>query len=368
MTRRWWIAVLAFAAAAAIVWGAWPSPPPVSVPAVDAAVDSAAGGAVDAGVEAGALSLAVVERPLTEAEQRVELAFNPAWIGAPCRHDLDCPFAEGFCMLPEEGFPRGQCSRPCRKFCPDRAGDSFTTTFCMEDPSYIGRGTCAPLCDLRLSPTGCRPGYVCSTVQRLRENMTKLVCLPDLGTPPPPTECTRQLDRLAVRYTRPDLADALATGAGPDDLPPLRDLCQIDTPVLLASPLRGVEYRFERRPRPEPVLVACEMALALVQFSELLVQLGIAEVEHAGTYNCRGVAGTRSLSGHGNALAIDVVALRRAGGGRVSVEDHWSGGTAEQQRLLRQVVERSRDERIFTLILTPDSNQAHADHLHLEVK
>jgi len=364
--RRGWIALIAFASAALLVWIARP-PAPVPTAVADAAVAAAA--AEDAGVDAaGPGVVGVADRPLTEQEQEIERTFNPGWIGAPCRHDLDCPFSDGFCMLPEEGFPRGQCSRPCRKFCPDRAGDNFATTFCMEDPSYIGKGTCAPLCDMRLTLTGCRPDYICSTVQRLRENMTKLVCLPDRGTPPPATECTRQLDRLGVRYTRPDLPDALAIGAAPGDLPPLRDLCQIDTPVLLASPLAGVNYRLEYRPRPEQVLVACDLALALVPLSELLAQLGVVEVEHAGTYNCRGVAGTRSLSGHGNALAIDVMAFRRGSGALLTIKDNWSGGPDEQQRFLHKLVERIRGERIFGLVLTPDSNEAHADHLHLEVR
>jgi hypothetical protein len=294
--------------------------------------------------------------------------FNPGWIGSACGHDRDCSYEGGFCLMPEEGFPRGHCSARCDKFCPDRKGDFYSATFCIDDPVYADSGICLARCNLHLTPSGCRPGYVCTSLQRRNESMVQLVCLPDRGTPPPPTDCTRELDRLGLAYARPDLADAPSRPARPGEPPPRQEICQIDTPVLLNSPVYTVDYRQKGQRHADHLLLACRMALAIQRLSELLRDAGVVEVEHNGTYVCRGVAGTRSLSGHGHALAIDVTGFERAQGSPLSVKADWSGSDPDRRGFLRDLVARIRQAEIFDVILTPQSGDRHMDHLHLETK
>ncbi|MFH1808121.1 MAG: extensin family protein [Pseudomonadota bacterium] len=296
-----------------------------------------------------------------------DLSFNPGWVGSPCQHDADCIFEGGFCLLPEEGFPGGHCTLPCQHTCPDRVGDLYSQTFCMEDPSFSQHGVCVARCNLHLTTSGCRPGYACATVLRLRDNLTRLVCLPDLGTQPPATECTQELDRMGLQYSRPDLEDSLARAAREGDPLPISTHCQVDTPVLLASPLHGVDFREAGQRFAEHLLVACRFAPVLDRLAALLAEAGVVEVQHVGTFNCRSIAGTRSLSGHGRGLAIDVVGFERSEGAAIEVQRDWTG-TAERQAFLRQLVQRIREARLFDVVLTPASNEAHADHLHLEIR
>lgn len=301
-------------------------------------------------------------------EHPADRNFNPGWIGSACSHDGDCSYDGGFCLMPEEGFPRGHCSARCEKFCPDRQGDFYSVTFCVADPTYADSGICLARCNLHLTPSGCRPGYICTSLQRRDESLAQLVCLPDRGTPPPPTECTRELDRLGLVYTRPDLADAPSRPARPGEPPPRQEICQIDTPVLLNSPIGTVDYRQKGQRHADHLLLACRMALRLERLSELLSDAGVVEVEHNGTYVCRGVAGTLSLSGHGHALAIDVTGFERARGAPVSVRADWSGADPKRRRFLRELVARIRQAKIFDVVLTPESDDLHMDHLHLEIE
>jgi len=294
--------------------------------------------------------------------------FNPGWVGALCAHDKDCAYPGGFCLMPEEGYPRGHCSAACQNTCPDRQGALYSPTFCIEDPLRANRGLCVAGCNLHLTPSGCRPGYSCGTVERLGHGPARLVCLPERGTPPPPTPCTDRLDTLGIVYTRPDLADAPSRAAKSGDPLPREKICQIDTPVLLANPIHQVLYRQPSERYGESLLVACPMACALEKLSRFLQELSVVEVLHLGTYNCRGIAGSRELSNHGRAMAIDLIGFERAQGSPVSVKDDYPGNNPERRAFLRSLLQKLRSQRIFDRVLGPDTDSAHRDHLHLEVR
>ena len=296
-----------------------------------------------------------------------DLNFNRGWVGAVCQHDQDCAYEGGFCLLPEEGFPKGYCSRVCRRLCPDQRGDTYSPTFCVEDPLRGEFGICMAQCNLHLTPSGCRPGYVCGTTSRLGESVARMVCRPDRGTPFPATPCTRKLDQLGLRYARPELADHPSRGARPSDAVPREDTCQVDTPVLLASPIHGVDYRPAGRRHAEHLLVACAMAPAIERLSEILAAASVVEVQHMGTYVCRGVAKTRSLSGHGHALAIDIAGFEVEQGAPVTIARDWRSPDPQRRRWLRALARKIRKAGVCDVLLTPDTNRAHADHLHCEV-
>jgi hypothetical protein len=91
----------------------------------------------------------------------------------------------------------------------------------------------------------------------------------------------------------------------------------------------------------------------------------IARIETMGSYACRNVAGTSRRSAHATAQAIDIGAFVLEDGRRISVNSAWSNGTREERRFLR-IVHESACKR-FGTVLGPDYNDAHRDHLHLEI-
>ena len=96
-----------------------------------------------------------------------------------------------------------------------------------------------------------------------------------------------------------------------------------------------------------------------------------AQVDTMGTYACRRIYGSRNAadrpSEHARANALDVAGVTLSDGRRVSVAEDWDGeGAAGAQGA--DALKRLRDGacRVFSTVLTPDYNAAHADHLHLD--
>jgi hypothetical protein len=90
----------------------------------------------------------------------------------------------------------------------------------------------------------------------------------------------------------------------------------------------------------------------------------VARIETFGSYSCRTVAGTRRLSGHATANAIDVSGFVLEDGRRITILADWDGGTPDERRFLR-VIHTSACKR-FGTTLGPQYNAAHKNHLHLE--
>ena len=92
----------------------------------------------------------------------------------------------------------------------------------------------------------------------------------------------------------------------------------------------------------------------------------VTQVLHAGSYSCRRLYGRSEgeFSQHATADALDIVGFRLDGGRHVSVLNDW-GGNAPEAEFLREV--RDGACRLFPTVLSPDYNEAHRDHLHLDV-
>ena len=93
----------------------------------------------------------------------------------------------------------------------------------------------------------------------------------------------------------------------------------------------------------------------------------VAAIESYGTYACRprnNMAGAQP-SEHSWANAIDIAGFRLADGRRVSVLRDWDGKDKASKKFLRDL--REDGCKRFNLVLGPDDNAQHRDHLHFDM-
>ena len=160
-----------------------------------------------------------------------------------------------------------------------------------------------------------------------------------------------------------------AAGVSHALLPPVRqDQCGYENGVRLErSSALPVAFH------PGGLAVACPIAVALTIWERQVVQpaaqrhfgKAVAGIDHYGSFACRRIGGrsTGEFSEHASARAIDIAGFRLVGGGRVTVREDWNGEPA-QAAFLREV--RDGSCRLFSTVLSPDYNAAHANHLHLD--
>lgn len=91
----------------------------------------------------------------------------------------------------------------------------------------------------------------------------------------------------------------------------------------------------------------------------------LVKIETMGTYNCRNIAGSARRSGHARADAIDVSGFVLADGRRITVADNWEDNSPQVRRFF-STIHTSACKR-FGMVLGPNYNPAHRNHLHLEV-
>ncbi|WP_437321130.1 extensin family protein [Sorangium sp. So ce385] len=205
----------------------------------------------------------------------------------------------------------------------------------------------------------------------------------------------------------------------------------VDRPVRITGALRGVTFRGDgvAKPRSTSVfdIADCRLVLALDDLAAFLATRGIAEVVHvsihrpapagtaaskpkkpkkaqkapakrpAGTKTPKGAAkaakpGARAPqkpaaaparpSQHALGLAIDVAALVKADGARLDVKADWHGAIGAppcgpgsepkeptpQAVELREIICAVHASGLFNVVLTPNANEAHADHFHFDIK
>ncbi|HEX9965417.1 MAG TPA: extensin family protein [Allosphingosinicella sp.] len=125
--------------------------------------------------------------------------------------------------------------------------------------------------------------------------------------------------------------------------------------------------------RPSDLGTSCPVAAGLALWEWHFVQpaalrhfgVEVASVEHFGSFSCRRLYGRSegAWSEHSSANAIDIAGFRLADGRRVTVVGDWKSGGAKA-RFLRDV--RDGACRLFATTLSPDYNEAHRDHFHLD--
>jgi len=93
----------------------------------------------------------------------------------------------------------------------------------------------------------------------------------------------------------------------------------------------------------------------------------VTKIESYGTFACRpknGQAGNE-LSEHGRANAVDIAAFQLKDGRRITVKAGWNGTDTQISGFLRSL-HRAACGR-FSVVLGPDANAFHADHLHFDM-
>jgi hypothetical protein len=151
----------------------------------------------------------------------------------------------------------------------------------------------------------------------------------------------------------------------PVDSPEASDSrCRVDTAVRVSR----IEAALSR-----PATMSCAMANRLDEFEREVVQplardeLGdrVQRIDHLGSFSCRANTSRPSrLSQHALGQAIDIAGFRMADGSRVSVERDWSDSGAKSEFLHRLAAKACR---YFSVVLTPDSNADHYNHLHFDI-
>jgi hypothetical protein len=140
--------------------------------------------------------------------------------------------------------------------------------------------------------------------------------------------------------------------------------CQVDTAVRVSR----VKARFDH-----PATMSCALAARLDDFERDVVQplafdeLGrrVSRIDHLGSFSCRGINGGHSrLSQHALGQAIDIAGFRLADGSTVSVERDWSE-PGPKRHFLRHLARRAC--QYFSVVLTPNSDRHHYNHLHLDI-
>jgi hypothetical protein len=167
---------------------------------------------------------------------------------------------------------------------------------------------------------------------------------------PQAERCIEQLDTQKVTYT---LAPIEASSSA----------CTVDNPVRVSK----AEISWN-----PPGVLACGFAVRLDDFlretAEPLARSdlgsGIRSMRQYGAYSCRRIARSDKLSEHATGLAIDVAGFELANGTFVSVEHDWRGSSAKSNFL--HEFARAACKR-FSVVLTPDYNRDHYNHIHIDI-
>ena len=136
---------------------------------------------------------------------------------------------------------------------------------------------------------------------------------------------------------------------------------------------RYVAARDQIRLAPGEATMQCPLALGshiwageIDRAAQKIFGESVTHIHHVGTYSCRRQRGNSSgaWSEHAFANAWDITGFTLSNGEVISVLNDWNG-EADKKTFLRSV--RKSACRIFRVTLSPDYNDAHKDHFHLDM-
>lgn len=144
--------------------------------------------------------------------------------------------------------------------------------------------------------------------------------------------------------------------------------------VEITSPLGGITYASDG----QPLILDCSLAISLDEAGSYLTALGFTQAYFSGAYSRRNVRGTNRPSKHSFGLAIDVHRYTGAQLGTVRVDRDFEQGLGDHLDCIGAPLTEAGaalkiaqcqlvNSGLFSLVLSPDYDDAHYDHFHLEV-
>jgi len=156
----------------------------------------------------------------------------------------------------------------------------------------------------------------------------------------------------------------------------------VATPVRVTGPIGGVRFVTPGGKSPYGIL-DCRLALALSELAPLLQRFDVVEARIDNMYRPHAhLPGKKKPSQHSFGLAADLTRLKRADGSELVVERDFQGAIGEpvcgegarargelssDAAALRDLVCQASRSGLFHHILTPNHDQAHRDHFHLDI-
>jgi hypothetical protein len=171
-----------------------------------------------------------------------------------------------------------------------------------------------------------------------------------------PASCRAELDARGVAYksaSRPGIHDA----------------------VEITGPLGGLALTAADR----PLVIDCSLAVSLAEAGRYFTALGIDAATFSSAYSRRNVRFTNHPSKHSFGLAIDVHTFTGPELGTLRVDRDYEQGLGDAIDCVGEPLTRGGAvlkvlqcqlvrSGLFYLVLSPDYDDAHHDHFHLEVK
>ena len=150
-------------------------------------------------------------------------------------------------------------------------------------------------------------------------------------------------------------------------LPPLGGgMCLADQRTIIASGQRHLVPL-----NPDGTAPSCAVSVSLLLWMRDILQpialhhfgQRVVRIENLGSYNCRRIAGSGVYSEHATGNAIDITAFILADGRQITLSRDWRA-TDSRGAFLHAV--RDGSCGLFSTVLSPDFNAAHADHFHFD--
>jgi hypothetical protein len=172
---------------------------------------------------------------------------------------------------------------------------------------------------------------------------------------PDAAACYAELDQRGVRYQKARRS-GIAIGV------------QID------GALGGVVFAAASE---QPLVIDCSLAVSLAEAGRYLAELGVERATYSSAYAKRNVRGTDRPSKHSYGLAIDVHTFTGAGFGALRVDRDFEQGLGDGVDCIGEPLTQGGAllaiakcqlvrSGLFHLVLTPDYDDAHFNHYHLE--
>jgi hypothetical protein len=130
---------------------------------------------------------------------------------------------------------------------------------------------------------------------------------------------------------------------------------------------------------PDTLVIDCSLAVSLAEAGRYMQALGIAKATFSSAYSRRNVRGTNRPSKHSYGLAIDISGVSGPELGAMRVAPDYEQGLGGAVDCVGQPMTQAGAilkilqcqlvrSGLFHLVLSPDYDDAHHDHFHLEVK